>query len=283
MLLPSLLASVVVTLSKVPQEIPFYSHFFVPGGQLFEIITYLCTRKVKNIIVMNTNFLLHIAVAALLGGVIGLERGYRAKEAGFRTHFLVALGAALFMILSAHGFEGALITENHRLDVSRIAAQVVSGIGFIGAGTIIFQRQMVHGLTTAAGLWVTAAIGMAAGAGMYVLATFTTVLVLIGLEALNWLLPHIGHRNLSITLSATDRAQLQKVLAQLKADGVGIASFSLNESSYAQAPIIAASTGSAQARRYTMKLEIKTSRSKYGEHILHFMTGLEGVDVENIE
>ena len=71
---------------------------------------------------INTTFLTHIAVAALLGGVIGLERGYRAKEAGFRTHFLVALGAALFMILSAHGFDGALVTENHRLDVSRIAA-----------------------------------------------------------------------------------------------------------------------------------------------------------------
>ena len=234
----------------------------------------------------NTTFLLHIAVAALLGGVIGMERGYRAKEAGFRTHFLVALGAALFMILSAHGFEGALTTEGHRLDVSRIAAQVVSGIGFIGAGTIIFQRQMVHGLTTAAGLWVTAAIGMAAGAGMYGLATFTTVLVLIGLEALNWLLPHIGHRNITITLSARDRAQLQAVLEHLKADGVSIASFSLNERQ--QHPVMLASSDPAAAnnilpRHYTMKLEIKTSRSKYGEHILHFMTGLDGVDVESIE
>ena len=231
-------------------------------------------------------FLLHIAVAALLGGVIGLERGYRAKEAGFRTHFLVALGAALFMILSAYGFEGALTTEGHRLDVSRIAAQVVSGIGFIGAGTIIFQRQMVHGLTTAAGLWVTAAIGMAAGAGMYILATFTTVLVLIGLEALNWLLPHIGQRNLSITLSATDRAQLQAVLSQLKADGVGIASFSLNEQSRRSAfPSSAVPDDPADipSRHYIMKLEIKTSRSKYGEQILHFMTGLEGVEIESIE
>ena len=227
---------------------------------------------------INTTFLIHISVAALLGGVVGLERGYRAKEAGFRTHFLVALGAALFMILSAHGFEGALITENHRLDVSRIAAQVVSGIGFIGAGTIIFQRQMVHGLTTAAGLWVTAAIGMAAGAGMYVLATFTTVLVLIGLEALNWLLPHIGQRNLTITLSASHRSQLQAVLAQLKADGVGIASFSLNER-----PQNAAAADGTASRQYTMKVEIKTPRSKYSEHILHFMTGLEGVEIESIE
>lgn len=141
---------------------------------------------------MDIDFFLRILAAALLGGLIGLEREYRAKEAGFRTHFLVAMGAALFMILSAHGFSDVLTSENHRLDVSRIAAQVVTGIGFIGAGTIIFQRHAVRGLTTAAGLWVTAAIGMAAGAGMYGLAVFTTVLVLIGLEAFNHFLRHIG-------------------------------------------------------------------------------------------
>ena len=219
-------------------------------------------------------FLIHMLVAALLGGAIGLERGYRAKEAGFRTHFLVALGAALFMILSAHGFEGALTSDNHRLDVSRIAAQVVSGIGFIGAGTIIFQRQMVHGLTTAAGLWVTAAIGMACGAGMYGLAAFTTLLVLLGLEALNSLLPHIGHRNITLTLSATDRSQLRAVLDKLRGDGVAIASFSLNDG---------ASITTGGTRRHLLKMEIKTSRSKYTENILHFMTGLEGVDVESIE
>ena len=106
--------------------------------------------------------MLRLFIAALFGGLIGLEREYRAKEAGFRTHFLVALGSALFMLLSQYGFEGILGTgQNVRLDPSRIAAQVVSGIGFIGAGTIIFQKHIVRGLTTAAGLWVTAAIGLA--------------------------------------------------------------------------------------------------------------------------
>ena len=221
---------------------------------------------------VDFRFFIHILVAALLGGVIGMERGYRAKEAGFRTHFLVALGAALFMILSAYGFEGALVSENHRLDVSRIASQVVSGIGFIGAGTIIFQRQMVHGLTTAAGLWVTAAIGMACGAGMYMLAAFTTLLVLIGLEALNWLLPRIGHRNITLTLSADERGPLQAVLSKLRDDGVAIASFSLTQEARRNGP-----------SRYMMMMEIKTSRMKYGENILHFMTGIEGVSVESIE
>ena len=110
---------------------------------------------------MTWEFVLRIFVAALLGGVIGLEREYRAKEAGFRTHFLVALGSALFMIVSAYGFEEVVSLPGHRLDVSRIAAQVVSGIGFIGAGTIIFQKSenVVRGLTTAAGVWVVACLG----------------------------------------------------------------------------------------------------------------------------
>ena len=139
---------------------------------------------------MTWEFVLRIFVAALLGGAIGLEREYRAKEAGFRTHFLVALGSALFMIVSAYGFEGALASENHRWDVSRVAAQVVSGIGFIGAGTIIVHKSenVVRGLTTAAGVWVTAAIGLACGGGMYVLSIASTVLVLVGLEAFNLIL-----------------------------------------------------------------------------------------------
>ena len=139
---------------------------------------------------MNLEFVLRIFVAALLGGAIGLEREYRAKEAGLRTHFLVALGSALFMVVSAYGFEGAMHTPEHRWDVSRVAAQVVSGIGFIGAGTIIFHKSenVVRGLTTAAGLWVTAAIGLACGGGLYILSVGSTFLVLVGLEAFNYFL-----------------------------------------------------------------------------------------------
>ena len=134
--------------------------------------------------------MLRIFVAALLGGLIGLEREYRSKEAGFRTHFLVALGSALFMVVSAYGFSDAMNNELQRWDVSRVAAQVVSGIGFIGAGTIIFRKteNIVSGLTTAAGVWVVAAIGLACGGGMYKLAIVSTVLVLAGLEAFNYFL-----------------------------------------------------------------------------------------------
>ena len=143
---------------------------------------------------MTLDFILRLFIAALLGGMIGLEREYREKAAGLRTHFLVALGSALFMIISVYGFNGVLTNSQMHLDVSRIAAQVVSGIGFLGAGTIIFQKNAVHGLTTAAGVWVTAAIGLTCGAGMYVLALSATLLVLIGLEAFNYLLKILEKR-----------------------------------------------------------------------------------------
>ena len=100
------------------------------------------------------------------------------------------------MIVSAYGFEGAMHTPEHRWDVSRVAAQVVSGIGFIGAGTIIFHKSenVVRGLTTAAGLWVTAAIGLACGGGMYVLSIGCTLMVLLGLEAFNYFLHRFDKR-----------------------------------------------------------------------------------------
>ena len=97
---------------------------------------------------MEWNFIVRLCVAGLCGTIIGLDREYRVKDAGFRTHFLVALGSALIMIVSQYGFEDFLATHDGlRLDPSRIAAQVVSGIGFIGAGTIIIHRQLVRGLT----------------------------------------------------------------------------------------------------------------------------------------
>lgn len=145
---------------------------------------------------MEYDFILRIFVAALLGGLIGLEREYRAKEAGLRTHFLVTLGSALFMIVSAYGFTDVPMSESIRWDVSRIAAQVVSGIGFIGAGTIIFRKSenVVSGLTTAAGLWVTAAIGLACGGGLYVLSIASTLMVLVGLEAFNFFLHKLDNK-----------------------------------------------------------------------------------------
>jgi putative Mg2+ transporter-C (MgtC) family protein len=127
--------------------------------------------------------LLRVALAAVLGGVLGLERELREREAGLRTHLLVAVGSALFTIVSAYGFReflnsGASVV---RADPTRIAAQIVTGIGFLGAGAIIRQGLSIRGLTTAATLWVVAAIGLAAGAGYYSAAVITTAVALIAL------------------------------------------------------------------------------------------------------
>jgi putative Mg2+ transporter-C (MgtC) family protein len=130
--------------------------------------------------------LLRLSLAAVLGGMIGAERELRDREAGLRTHLLVSLGSALFTIVGAYGFHAFLNSGASvvRADPTRIAAQIVTGIGFLGAGAIIRHGLSVRGLTTAATLWVVAAVGMAAGAGYYSVAAITTALVLIALYPL---------------------------------------------------------------------------------------------------
>ena len=130
---------------------------------------------------------LRLALAGVLGGVIGAEREYRGKVAGTRTPLLVALGSALMLLVSRYGFSDPG-------DSGRVAAQIVSGIGFIGAGAIMVDRQSVHGLTTAAGIWVAAGIGMATAAGLYGLAIATTILALIGLEVFGIILSNDRRR-----------------------------------------------------------------------------------------
>jgi putative Mg2+ transporter-C (MgtC) family protein len=136
--------------------------------------------------------LLRLVVAAGLGAAIGVEREVREREAGIRTHLLVSLGSCLFTIVSAYGFHEFLVSGTNivRADPTRIAAQIVTGIGFLGAGAIIREGLSVRGLTTAASLWVVAAIGMAAGAGYYwpaVAGTLLTLFALWPLRALAWL------------------------------------------------------------------------------------------------
>lgn len=130
--------------------------------------------------------LLRLALAGALGGAIGFERELRDRDAGFRTHLLVALGSAVFTLVSAYGFRDFQYgrATGFTLDPTRIAAQIVTGIGFLGAGAIIRQGISVRGLTTAATLWIVAAIGMAAGAGYYSVAVLGTALVLFTLYPL---------------------------------------------------------------------------------------------------
>jgi putative Mg2+ transporter-C (MgtC) family protein len=122
---------------------------------------------------------LRLIVAAVLGSAIGVDRQRLDKSAGLRTHMLVSVGSALVMIVSAYGFDRVLQPGRIVLDPSRVAAQVVSGIGFLGAGTIVVRKQSVHGLTTAASIWAVAAIGLAAGGALYVAATAATAIMLV--------------------------------------------------------------------------------------------------------
>lgn len=128
---------------------------------------------------------LRILFALVIGGLIGLEREFGQHSAGFRTHILVCLGSALIMLLSIYGFGAFMGEPNVRADPARLAAQVVSGIGFLGAGTILRNGNSISGLTTAASLWVVAALGLAVGAGFYYGALITAFLVLVCLFVLN--------------------------------------------------------------------------------------------------
>lgn len=175
------------------------------------------------------DFVLRLFIAGVMGVLIGLEREYRAKEAGYRTHFLVALGSALIMIVSQYGFMDVLEADLVRLDPSRVAAQVVTGIGFIGAGTIILQKQIVRGLTTAAGIWATSGIGLAIGAGMYGVGVVATVLVLIGLETLSFFFKSMGMRNMMIEFSAPTREAIRKVSSNFNSKSYVVVSYEMTE------------------------------------------------------
>lgn len=178
---------------------------------------------------MLWDFVLRLLAATAMGAAIGFEREYHAKEAGLRTHLLVALGSCLFMILSIYGFDFMLGRDHVSFDPSRIAAQVVTGIGFIGAGTIILQKQVVRGLTTAAGLWVTAAIGLACGNGMYWLALITTVIVLVSLGLINVYLPYFSQKEHTVTFLVEDYTILTKVMENLYREKITVLNYEMHK------------------------------------------------------
>lgn len=172
--------------------------------------------------VIEWDFILRILIAGLLGGLIGFEREFRAKEAGLRTHFIVALGSALFMIISQYAFSG-------RFDAARVAAQVVSGIGFIGAGVIIFQKNVVRGVTTAAGLWVAAAIGLACGAGMYSVAVAAVIFTIVCLETMHFITRRYGEKHITVSISPVSGAKLMEILEEIRKQGIEVGNFILSE------------------------------------------------------
>ncbi|MBC6557326.1 MgtC/SapB family protein [Citrobacter braakii] len=170
---------------------------------------------------MTEEFLFRLILASLLGGVIGLERQIRAKEAGVRTHILIGIGSAMFMIVSKYGFYDVIEHTHIGLDPSRIAAQVVTGVGFLGAGNILVQKQTIRGLTTAADVWVTAAIGLVIGSGMYEVGIIGTIMALIVLEFFRQLTYRFLNRHLQLRMRiAAGTAQV--VLTSLNEQGYRI-------------------------------------------------------------
>jgi putative Mg2+ transporter-C (MgtC) family protein len=179
--------------------------------------------------------LARLSLAAALGGAIGFERELRDREAGFRTHMLVCLGSALFTIVSAYGFREFLTSGDQviRADPTRIAAQIVTGIGFLGAGAIIRQGISVRGLTTAATLWVAAAIGIAAGAGYYsgaILATGVTLVALWPLRiAAHWVFQRLRPEERTMVIQLRPDTNLTELLEALEREHARIEHFKLEE------------------------------------------------------
>jgi putative Mg2+ transporter-C (MgtC) family protein len=170
----------------------------------------------------TADILVRLTVAAIFGGVIGFERDVHGRSAGLRTHLLVCVGSALFMLVSL-ATSRLLEGESIRVDPGRIAAQIVTGIGFLGAGVVIKQGASVRGLTTAACLWVTAALGMAAGGGMYWVSGFVTLLTLItliGLNAFERAFRHDTYRHL--TLRTRMDADVTRILEAVRTTGVTV-------------------------------------------------------------
>jgi putative Mg2+ transporter-C (MgtC) family protein len=206
-----------------------------------------------------------------MGAVIGLDREYRAKEAGYRTHFLVSLGSALIMIVSQHGFGEILDTPNVNLDPSRIASQVVTGIGFIGAGTIILHKQIVRGLTTAAGIWATSGIGLAIGAGMYTLGISATILTLIGLEVLSFLFKSVGMKSSAVEFSTDNKATLNQLVKKFNSKDFMIVSFQMDERRV------------SEAISYHVTMVIKSKKNNNEGTLLAQLQDFEDVTIHRIE
>jgi putative Mg2+ transporter-C (MgtC) family protein len=206
--------------------------------------------------IIDWDLILRLFLAGVLGGLIGFERELRAKEAGLRTHFVVALGSALFMIISQYGFVG------NQHDAARVAAQVVSGIGFIGAGVIIFQKNAVRGVTTAAGLWVAAAIGLACGARMYPVSVAATLMTILCLETMHFFHRRYGEKVVEVTLASAEEADQLAVLDKLKEENLNLESYSVSGGK--------------------IHLSLRMRQKDYAETLRKFVKNLEGFKIEDL-
>ena len=213
----------------------------------------------------NLEFFIRILLSAVLGALVGLERTKRQKEAGIRTHCIIACAAAVFMILSKYAFvDPADVLGSRGADGARIAAQVVSGISFLGAGVIFKNGNSIRGLTTAAGIWATSAIGMAIGAGMYWVGLITTVIMMVAQVVLHRF-PVAGDAAVTqeLAVSMADTPELHQALTRLLNDHGGNV------------------TDSALSRddtHITMELTVRLAEPITYEEALRFMQEHPGVE-----
>lgn len=218
-------------------------------------------------------FVLRLFVAGILGAVIGFDREYRAKEAGTRTHFLVSLGSALIMIVSQWGFQDVVGAAGGvvKLDPSRVAAQVVSGIGFIGAGTIMMQKQFVRGLTTATGVWAVSGIGLAIGGGLYILGIAATVLTLVGLEVLRFFLKGIRTKTVSLVFQTKNSSDLIRITNELNANGYHVQSYSVSAEK------------NSNGELFKVKMTLREHEQRDSGQLFDFMEKFPELVIEKIE
>lgn len=217
---------------------------------------------------------LRLITATILGSIIGLEREFRAKEAGYRTHALVALGSALFMIVSQYGLNESLPGSHlgHiTWDASRIAASVVTGIGFIGAGTIMFQKHIVRGLTTAAGIWATGAIGLVCGAGMYWIAIIASILTLATLELLSLLFKKYGLHSTSLVFTTKDANIGKIIIDELTKEKYIITNYEVEHRHYENVEI------------YKISMTIKSYKMQMDNSIIQILQSHNEIVIESVE
>ena len=201
---------------------------------------------------------IRLVAAGVVGAVIGYERELRGKGAGLRTHFLVALGACLFMIISQYGFAGA-----DRFDAARIAAGVVGGLGFLGGG-IIMKNKHVTGLTTATGIWVTGAIGLSMGGGMYELAILCTLLMLLCMEALHFYTFRTGECQVDVVLTADSQETVEEILQDL---GKQVKQFSWSK----------------QGDKIKAELSLLVKKKDYPMGLLKRLDAFSGIQLESVD
>ncbi len=209
--------------------------------------------------------LARLSLAAVLGGAIGVERELRDREAGFRTHMLVCVGSALFTIVSAYGFNEFLTSGDVviRADPTRIAAQIVTGIGFLGAGAIIRNGLTIRGLTTAATLWVAAAIGIAAGAGYWTGAVFTTALTIVALWPLRlgayFVFERMRPEERDLLVELKRDASVAQLLQVLEAEGARVEAIHVSDDGQAMHVTLTLDTPSERLVPALAKLDFVTT------------------------